>query len=51
MWIDDILNNIPCDWALPIHDCVVVKEQDVDRVLQYVVSKYPQMRFKKEIIK
>lgn len=51
MWIDDILNNIPCDWALPVHDCVIVKEQDVDRVLQFIVSKYPQMRFKKEKIK
>jgi hypothetical protein len=51
IWIDDILNNIPCDFAIPIHDSVIVKEKDVDRVLQYIVSKYPQMRFKKEKIK
>lgn len=51
IWIDDILNNIPCDWALPIHDCVIVKEEDSDRVLQYITSKYPELRFKKEIIK
>jgi hypothetical protein len=50
IWIDDILNNIPCDWALPIHDCVVVKAEDADRVLQYAISKYSQLRFKKEII-
>ncbi len=51
MWIDEILNDIPCDWALPVHDCVIVKEEDVERVYQYTISNYPQMRFKKELIK
>jgi hypothetical protein len=51
IWIDDLLNNIPCDFALPVHDSVIVKEKDVDRVLQYCTSKYPELRFKKEIIK
>lgn len=51
IWIDDILNNIPCDWALPVHDCVIVKEKDVDTVLNYCISKYPDLRFKKELIK
>lgn len=51
IWIDDLLNNVPCDFAIPIHDSLVVKEQDVDNVLNYCRVKYPQLRFKKEIIK
>jgi len=51
IWIDDILNNIPCDWALPVHDSVIIKKQDVEYVLEYCKSKYPELRFKKEIIK
>jgi len=50
IWIDDILNNIPCDFALPIHDCVIVKEKDADAVLNYCQAKYPDLRFKKEKI-
>ena len=51
IWIDDILNNIPCEWALPIHDCVIVKEKDADKVFNYCKNKYPELRFKKKIIK
>lgn len=51
IWIDDILNDIPCDFALPIHDSVIVKEKDVDNVLKYCQGKYPQLKFKKEKIK
>jgi hypothetical protein len=51
IWIDDIMNNIPCDWALPIHDCVIVKEEDVDNVYEWIKLRYPNLKFKKEIIK
>jgi hypothetical protein len=51
IWIDDLLNNIPCDFALPVHDSLIVKEKDVDVILNYCKSKYPNIRFKKEIIK
>jgi len=51
IWIDDILNEIPCEFALPIHDSVIVKEEDVDNVYNYILNKYPELRFKKEIIK
>lgn len=51
IWIDDLLNNIPCDFALPVHDSVIVKEKDVDVILDYCKAKYPNIRFKKEIIK
>jgi hypothetical protein len=50
IWIDDILNNIPCDWALPIHDCIILKEKDVDRVYDYIAYKYPWLKIKKEKI-
>jgi len=51
IWIDTILNDIPCDFAIPIHDCVIVKEKDVDRVLNYCLYKYPYLKYKKEEIK
>ena len=51
IWIDDLLNNIPCDFAVPVHDCIIVKEKDIDNVLNYCKAKYPQLRFKKELIK
>jgi hypothetical protein len=51
IWIDGILNDIPCDFALPIHDSVVVKEKDVDNVLLYCKSNYPLLKFKKQLIK
>lgn len=51
IWIDDILNNIPCEWALPVHDSVIINEEDVDKVLDYCKNKYPELRFKKEMIK
>ena len=38
-------------WALPVQDSVIVKEEDVDNVLLYYQVKYPELRFKKEIIK
>lgn len=50
IWIDDLLNNIPCDFALPVHDCVIVKEEDVDKVLEYCRVKYPNIKFEKELI-
>lgn len=51
IWIDDILNNIPTNWALPIHDSVIVKEEDVDAIFNYIKSKYPELKLKKEKIK
>lgn len=51
IWIDEILNNIPCDFALPIHDCLIVKEQDADMILNYCRHQFPHVRFKKDLIK
>jgi hypothetical protein len=51
IWIDDILNNIPCNFAIPIHDSVIVKDEDVDNVFNWIKSKYPQLKIKKQLIK
>jgi len=51
IWIDDLLNHIPCEWALPIHDCVIVKPSDADEVLEYCKNKYPELLFEKKLLK
>jgi len=51
IWIDDLLENIPVEFAIPIHDSFIVKENDVDLVLEYCKSKYSDIIFKKEKIK
>jgi hypothetical protein len=50
IWIDDIMNNIPCKWVIPIHDCVIVKDKDVDNVFDFISTKYPKLKFKKELL-
>jgi len=50
IWIDDLLNNLPVEFGVPIHDSLIVKEKDVDIVLEYCKQKYPDLRFKKQII-
>jgi len=50
MWIDDILNNIPTNWALTIHDSVLVKPEEGELVLKYIQDKYPNMKFEKKIL-
>lgn len=45
IWIDDLLENIPTNFALPIHDALLVKTTDVDNVLTYCKSKYPEIEF------
>lgn len=45
IWIDDLLQNLPCEFALPIHDSFIVKEQDVQTIYNYCVSKYNDIDF------
>lgn len=45
MWIDDLLENIPSEFALPVHDSLIVKEKDFEMVKAYCQSKYPQFIF------
>lgn len=50
--IDDILNNIVddinIDFCLTLHDSLIVKNSDVDKVYKYVSSKYKELNFKIE---
>ena len=45
IWIDDLLENIPVEFALPVHDSLIVKKEDYKAVLQYCIDKYPDLRF------
>lgn len=50
IWIDGILNNIPVEWALPVHDSLIIKDNDVDLVFDYIKNNYPELKIKKEQI-
>jgi hypothetical protein len=45
IWIDDLLENIPVNFALPVHDSLIVRREDLKEVLQYCKGKYPELRF------
>jgi hypothetical protein len=45
IWIDDLLENIPSNFALPIHDCLLVKDKEVYEILNYCKSKYKNIDF------
>lgn len=51
IWIDGIMNEIPCEWALPIHDCVIIKECDVHIVWNWIRVNYPELELKKNLLK
>jgi hypothetical protein len=46
IWIDDLLDNIPSEFALPVHDCLIVKDKEVFKILDYCKSKYNDIEFK-----
>ena len=45
IWVDDLLENIPAEFALPVHDSLIVKEEDLLLVLDYCNAKYPLISF------
>lgn len=47
IWIDDLLENIPVEFALPVHDSLIVHENDFEVVLNYCQWKYPEISFSK----
>lgn len=47
IWIDDLLENIPTEFALPVHDSLIIREVDFEMVLEYCNRKYPDLRFKR----
>jgi len=48
IWIDDLLENLQVDFAIPVHDSLIIKEKDYDKVLAYCMAKYPEIRFKRK---
>jgi hypothetical protein len=51
IFIDDLLNNIPVDFCLTVHDSLIVKKEDIDKVYEFCKNKYPELVFVKEEIK
>lgn len=45
IWIDDLLENIPVNFALPIHDALVVRTINARDIFKYCKDKYPQIEF------
>lgn len=45
IWIDDLLENIPTNFALPIHDCLLVRDKEVYEILDYCKAKYENIDF------
>lgn len=45
IWIDDLLENLPVNFGLTIHDSLIVRDKDAMKVLRYCKEKYPQIEF------
>ncbi len=45
IWIDDLLENIPSNFALTIHDSLIIKTKESNKILDYCKEKYPQIEF------
>jgi hypothetical protein len=50
IFIDDLLENLPVSFGIPIHDSIIVHQKDANMVLKYCKEKYPQLKFKTDII-
>lgn len=50
IWIDDLLQNIPVEFALPVHDSLIVKQEDLELVLAYCKEKYPDLKFETKLL-
>jgi hypothetical protein len=50
IWIDDLLENLPTSFGIPVHDSLIVPQKDANRVLKYCQDKYPQIKFKLDIL-
>jgi hypothetical protein len=51
IFIDDLLNNVPVDFCLSVHDSLVVRKEDKDIVLNFCKEKYPELEFTLEEVK
>jgi hypothetical protein len=51
IFIDDILNNIPLDFVLTVHDSIIVKKEDKESALQWCQERHKDIKFTAEEIK
>lgn len=52
IFIDGILNEIPLDFCLTVHDSIVIKKEDVEPALKWCQTRYPEIKFEaSEIIR
>lgn len=51
IWIDDLLCNIPTDFALPVHDCLIIKDEHAELILNYCKEKYQEIDFVLSMLK
>lgn len=51
IFIDDLLNNVPVDFCLSVHDSLIVKKKDSQSVLKWCQERQPELRFELEEIK
>lgn len=45
VWIDDIMENIPVDFAVPVHDSIIVKANDAELAINWCKEKHPEIVF------
>jgi hypothetical protein len=45
-WIDGILNHIDVDFALPVHDSLIIKNDDAAKVVKFISDNYPYLSIK-----
>ncbi len=50
IWIDDLLQFIPVKFAIPVHDSLIIKNEDYNEVIEYCKAKYPELRFSKKYL-
>lgn len=50
IWIDDLLENLPTSFGIPVHDSIIVPQKDANKVLKYCEDKYPEIKFKLEML-
>ena len=52
IFIDDLLENFPFDFCITIHDSLIVRVEDIDKVMDYCNGKYGRIvNFRSEVIK
>ena len=45
VWIDDIMENIPVKFAIPIHDSIIVRVEDANLAMDWCIERHPEIVF------